>query len=118
MSIALLAERGQLSLDDEVAKFIPEWADHENHVTIRNLLTHTSGLRDGFALLGWATPSDGSVDTNDAIVAMLARQRGVNFAPGSQYQYNNGAYSLLGTIVRRVSGQSPAPPPARTSSRR
>jgi CubicO group peptidase (beta-lactamase class C family) len=106
MSIVLLAERGQLSLDDDVTKFVPEWADHQNHVTIRHLLTHTSGLRDGFALLGWDIPSDGRVDTNDAIVAMLARQRGVNFAPGTQYQYNNGAYSLLGTIVKRVSGRS------------
>ncbi len=51
-------------------------------------------------------PGDGRADTNEAIVAMLARQRGVNFAPGTQYQYNNGAYSLLGTIVKRVSGQS------------
>jgi CubicO group peptidase (beta-lactamase class C family) len=107
MSILLLAERGQLSLDDEVTKFVPEWVDHENHVTIRHLLTHTSGLRDGFALLGWAIPSDGRVDTNEAIVAMLARQRGVNFAPGTQYQYNNGAYSLLGTIVKRVDGSRP-----------
>ena len=85
MIILLLAERGQLSPDDEVQKYIPEWADHESHVTIRHLLTHTSGLREGFGLLGWAIPSDGRVDTNEAIVAMLARQRRVNFAPGTQY---------------------------------
>ena len=44
MSILLLAGRAQLSLDDEVSKFVPEWVDHEHHVTIRHLLTHTSGL--------------------------------------------------------------------------
>jgi CubicO group peptidase (beta-lactamase class C family) len=106
MSVLLLAERGQVSLDDEVTTFVPEWADREHHITIRHLLTHTSGLRDGFALLGWTIPSDGRIDSNEAIVAMLARQRGVNFTPGTQYQYNNGAYSLLGSIVKRVSGQS------------
>lgn len=106
MSILLLAERGQLSLDDEVRKYIPEWADREHHVTIRHLLNHTSGLREGFALLGWAAPGDGSVDTNTAMVPMLARQRGRNFVPGSEFQYNNGGYNLLGSIVKRVSGQS------------
>ena len=106
MSILLLAARAQPSLDDEVSKFVPEWVDHEHHVTIRHLLTHTSGIREGFALLGWALPSDGSISTNEAMVPMLARQRGLNFTPGSEYQYNNGAYNLLGSIVKHVSGQS------------
>ena len=106
MSILLLAGRAQLSLDDEVSKFVPEWVDHEHYVTIRHLLTHTSGIREGFALLGWALPSDGSISTNEAMVPMLARQRGLNFTPGSEYQYNNGAYNLLGSIVKHVSGQS------------
>ena len=47
MSILLLAGRAQLSLDDEVSKFVPEWVDHEHYVTIRHLLTHTSGIREG-----------------------------------------------------------------------
>ena len=106
MSILLLAERGQLSLDDEVRTYIPEWADREHRVTIRHLLNHTSGLREGFGLLGWAIPGDGSVDTNTAMVPMLARQRGRNFVPGTEFQYNNGGYNLLGSIVKRVSGQS------------
>src|SRR5262249_5295270 len=92
--------------NDEVTKLVPECTDQQNHVTIRHLLTHTSGLRDGFALLGWAIPSDGRVDVNEAVVSILARQRDVNFTAGAQYQYNNGAYSLLGSIVKRVSGQS------------
>jgi len=45
MSILLLAKRGQLSLDDEVRKYIPEWADHASRITIRHLLTHTSHYR-------------------------------------------------------------------------
>ncbi len=52
MSVLLAAERGQLSLDDEVQKYIPEWADHEHHVTIRHVLTHTSGLREASGCSG------------------------------------------------------------------
>jgi len=106
MSVVLLAQRGQLSLDDEVRKYVPELPDYGTRLTIRHLLTHTSGLRDGFALLGWAAPSDGRGDPNEAVLTMLTRQRGLNFTPGTEYQYNNGAYNLLGSLVKRVSGQS------------
>lgn len=106
MSVVLLAQRGQVSLDDEVRKYIPELPDYGTHLTIRHLLTHTSGLRDGFALLGWAAPSDGRVDPNEAVLTMVTRQRGLNFTPGAEYQYNNGAYNVLGSLVKRVSGQS------------
>jgi CubicO group peptidase (beta-lactamase class C family) len=102
MSILLLAERGQLALDDQVSKYIPEWADREHPVTIRHLLTHTSGLREGFSLLGMS----GTLQGNEAMVQMLARQRGINAAAGTEFLYNNGAYNLLGSIVKRVSGQS------------
>jgi CubicO group peptidase (beta-lactamase class C family) len=103
MSVLLAAERGLLSLDDEVSKYIPEWSVGEHHVTIRHLLTHTSGLRDAYVLQGWA-PKNG--DSNDAILKILSRQRGLNFAPGAEYQYNNGGYLLLGRILERASGQS------------
>ena len=103
MSVLLAAERGLLSLDDEVSKYIPEWSDREHHVTIRHLLTHTSGLRDAYLLQGWA-PNNGN--SNDAMLKILSRQRGLNFAPGAEYQYNNGGYLLLGRILEQASGQS------------
>src|ERR1043166_98127 len=106
MCILLLVERGQLSLHDEVKKFIPQWAYTEQPITIRHFLTHTSGLRDAFTLIGIAAPREDGVSVNDVIAAALARQRGLNFAPGSEFQYNNGAYNLLGTIVKRVSGRA------------
>lgn len=105
MSILLLAQRGKLSLDDEPGKYFPEWADREHHVTIRRLLAHTSGLREGFSLLGLANQNP-FADINEAMVRMLARQRGVDSAAGTEFYYNNGAYNLLGSIVKRVSGQS------------
>lgn len=106
MSILLLAQRGKLSLDDEVRKYIPEWADHGSQITIRHLLTHTSGLRDAFMLEGLAPPREDGGDRNDRIVKILARARGLNFTPGAEFQYNNGGYTLLANIVKRVSGQS------------
>ena len=103
MSVLLAAERGVLSLDDEVSKYVAEWSIREPHVTIRHLLTHTSGVRDAYVLQGWA-PENGH--SNDAFLKILSRQRGLNFAPGAEYQYNNGGYLLLGTILQRASGQS------------
>jgi hypothetical protein len=57
-------------------------------------------------LIGWAAPNDGTDDPNERVMQILARQRAVNFAPGTEYQYNNGAYNLLGTILKRSTGQS------------
>jgi CubicO group peptidase (beta-lactamase class C family) len=103
MSILLLAGRRQLSLDDEVGRYIQNWRDHRHRITIRHLLTHSSGLRDAFLLQGLAPEISGRIDAQ--IVNVLTRTSGLNFVPGSRFEYNNGAYTLLGAIVERVSGQ-------------
>jgi len=103
MSILLAAERGLLSLDDDVSKYIPDWSNREHRVTVRHLLAHTSGLRDAYVLQGWA-PNNGN--SNDAFITILSRQRGLNSAPGAEYRYNNGGYLLLGRILERASGQT------------
>ena len=105
MSTLLAAEQGRLSLDDELPKYIPDWANRTDRITVRHLLTHTSGIRDAFALLGWAS-ADPTVDQNEAVVRILSRQRGLNSAPGSEYMYNNGGYNLLATILKRATNQS------------
>jgi CubicO group peptidase (beta-lactamase class C family) len=106
MSIMLLAERGQLSLDDPVRKHLPELPDYGHPLTIRHLLNHTSGLRDVFLLLEVSAPQDDNGDRNGLLLELLIRQRALNFQPGTEAQYNNGGYVLLAVIVRRVSGQS------------
>lgn len=105
-SILLLAQRGQLSLEDPVWKFIPDWVNRNQRITVRHLLTHTSGLLEAFTLIGVASPREDGINVNDAIARVLARQRGLNFVPGTEFQYNNGGYNLLGTIVKKVSGQT------------
>jgi CubicO group peptidase (beta-lactamase class C family) len=103
MSVLMAADRGVLSLDDDVAKYIPDWSNREHRVTIRHLLTHTSGLRDAYLLQGWA-PHIGN--SKDALIRILARQRGLNAVPGAEYVYNNGGYVLLGVILERASGHT------------
>jgi CubicO group peptidase (beta-lactamase class C family) len=105
MSVLLLAERGRLSLDDEVSRHVPGWAATPP-VTIRQLLNHTAGLRDVFLLTEMAAPGDRGLGTADWLVSLLARQRRLNSPPGAEYSYNNGGYLLLADIVKRVSGQS------------
>ena len=103
MSVLLAAERGLLSLDDEVSKYITDWSIREHRVTIRHLLTHTSGIRDAYLLQGW-NPKNGN--SNEAFVRILSRQRDLNAVPGTEYQYNIGGYLLLGNILERATGQT------------
>jgi CubicO group peptidase (beta-lactamase class C family) len=104
MSILLLAQRGQLSLDDDVGKYIPNWGDRRHPIIIRHLLTHTSGLREAFLLQGFAPEIPQQI--NQQILNILTRARGFEFVPGSRFEYNNGGYTLLAAIVERVSGQT------------
>jgi CubicO group peptidase (beta-lactamase class C family) len=104
MSILLLAQHRRLSLDDDVGKFIPNWGDRRHRITVRHLLTHTSGMRDGFLLQGLAP--ERPLHINQQIVDIVSRARGFDFVPGSRFEYNNGAYTLLAAVVERVSGQA------------
>jgi len=106
MSIVLLAKQGKLSLDDDIRKYVPEVPDYGTKITLRELLHHTSGLRDMLLLTYWAGwRGDDPVTTRD-ILDIVSRQKGLNFSPGSHYIYCNTGYLLLGEIIKRVSGQS------------
>jgi len=105
LSVMLLAQQGKLSLDDEVWKHVPEWANRQDRVTIRHLVAHTAGLRDAFLLIELAPPMASGVDINEHILHVLAGQRDVNFPPSTEFSYNNGGYNLVASIVARVSGQ-------------
>lgn len=106
-SVALLAQDGKLSLDDDIRKFISEIPDYGTRITVRQLMHHVSGLRDQWQLLGyagWRFPED--LITERDVLNMVRRQQGLNFAPGSEYMYSNTGFTLLGVIVKRVSGRS------------
>lgn len=106
-SILLLAQQGKLSLDDPVRKYIPELPDFGTPVTIRELIHHTSGLRDQWDLLGlWGWRYSLDLITNDDVLYVVSRQKELNFPPGTKHLYSNTGYTLLGEIVKRVSGKS------------
>lgn len=104
-SVALLAQDGKLSLDDDVRKYVPEIPDYGRTITIAHLIHHTSGLREQHQLLNLAGWRGGDSYTEEDVLRILGRQHRLNFEPGTEIVYTNAAYTLLGVIVRRVSGQ-------------
>lgn len=106
-AILLLAQDGRLSLDDQVKQYVPEMPDFGVPITLRHLLHHTSGLRDQWELLGlagWRYSLDLITDAD--VLTVLARQRALNFPPGSRFLYSNTGYTLLAQIVKHVSGET------------
>jgi CubicO group peptidase (beta-lactamase class C family) len=103
-SILMLVAAGKLNLQDDVRKFVPELPVYEAPITIQHLLNHTSGLKDWGSvgsLSGW--PRTSRIYTQDLALQIMSRQKSLNFKPGAQYSYSNSNYSLLVTIVERVS---------------
>ena len=106
-AILLLAEDGKLSLDDPVRAYFPELPGIASTVTIRQMLEHTSGLRDWGNVAwigGW--PRGTRVHTHGHVLEILARQESLNFAPGSRWSYSNSGYNLAAMLVARVAGES------------
>lgn len=104
-SIALLAQDGKLSLDDDIRKYLPEMPDFGKTITIAHLIHHSSGLREQGQLLYLAGWRSDDMMTEADMLAVAAKQRGLNFAPGTETLYNNLGYTLLAVIVKRVSGK-------------
>ncbi len=102
-SILLLAQEGKLSLDDPARKYIPELPDFGTPVTIRELLHHTSGLRDQWDLLGlsgWRYSHDLITDAD--VLYVVSHQKELNFPPNTKFLYSNTGYTLLGADRRRA----------------
>jgi CubicO group peptidase (beta-lactamase class C family) len=105
LSVLLLEQDGKLSLNDDIRRWVPE-VPSLGHITLRQLLEHTSGLRDYYGLLsinGWR-PNE--LLTEREFLDLISRQRALNFAPGTEFLYSNTGYALLSIVVRRASGES------------
>ena len=105
-SILLLEKQGKLSVSDDIRKYLPELPDYGQKITILHLLNHTSGLRDYLTLMELAGIHIDSVTTDEDALALISRQKALNFAPGSDWLYSNTGFFLLSTIVKRVSGKT------------
>jgi CubicO group peptidase (beta-lactamase class C family) len=100
--LMLLAEEGKLSPDDKVRKYIPELGEWADEVTLAHLMSHTSGMRcakDLLTMLGGA----GGIPEEGMRQVALATVEG-NFAPGDDWSYSNGGFTLVNEVVKRVSG--------------
>jgi CubicO group peptidase (beta-lactamase class C family) len=106
-AVLLLARDRKLSLDDPVRTYLPELPDYGMPLTIRHLLTHTSGLRDWGSVAGiggW--PRTSREYTHAHVLDILSRQQALNFTPGTRWSYSNSGFNLAAIIVSRVSGMS------------
>jgi len=106
-AMLLLAQDGKLSIDDDIRRYLPEMPDYGTPITIRHLLTHSSGLREQWTLLALTGNGPGTqVHDLHKILELASRQRGLNFRPGAEFLYTNTNYALAAMIIERVSGTS------------
>jgi len=105
IAVMQLMERGKLSLDDDISKYVPEFPMQGHHVTIRQLLNHTSGIVD-YHYLGDPIEATSRLPKGlDEVMALYADKNWVN-EPGTKWDWSISGFQLLVTIVERVSGQS------------
>ena len=102
--ILRLAERGQLTLDDRIEKFVPEFNPRGATITLRRLLSHTAGLpREWFPP---TAPVSLIAPTTRAQTIQYLNGQPFLFAPGKSWSYSNAAYMLLGYAIESITGQS------------
>lgn len=100
-AILLLVEEGKLSLDDPVGKHLEGTPEAWKNITLRHLLSHTSGIKD---FINEPTASL-RLDVTEEEVLRATAPRPLNFAPGERYAYSNTNYHLLAMIIRKLTGQ-------------
>lgn len=105
-AIVLLAKQGKLQLDDDVRKYLSWFPDLKVKITIRNLLNHTSGIRDQFNLLAIAGTRLDDVITQEQIIKILSHQQTLDFNPGERFNYSNSGFTMAAEIVKSVTGQT------------
>lgn len=103
-AVALLVEDGQLTIEDDIRRWLPEMPSYNAPIRIRDLLYQTSGLRDHLSMTALAGRDEEGRLPVPVAMELIARQRGLNHPPGHSYSYSNTNYFLLARIVERASG--------------
>ena len=110
MAIMLLVHDGKLRYEQNLVEIFPGFPDYGRTITVRHLLTHTSGLADYETLMQDKQKSEGSIWSrtkqihDDEVLALLAHETHGVFEPGTRWAYSNSGYVVLGLIVAKVSG--------------
>ena len=104
-TLMLLEQQGKLSLDDAMGKYLPELQGATARVTIRQVISHISGIREWRPIATMGGRQEGTyVYTNEDLLEMAGRQKALNFDAGSQYSYSNTGYNIAVILVERVLG--------------
>jgi D-alanyl-D-alanine carboxypeptidase len=103
-AILMLAERGQLRIEEDVTKYLPDYPTHGRKITIEHLLTHTSGIPSYTSLPEWIPRM--REDIRPETLIGFFKDKPLEFEPGERWAYNNSGYVLLGAVIEKVSGKS------------
>lgn len=107
LAILQLVEQGKLELDDEIDQYLPDTPYYGQHITVRQLLAHTSGISNPIPLRWVHLTGDNTTFDEDASLAqVLDNNPTLRSAPGEKYAYTNIGYWLLGKIIERVTGDA------------
>jgi CubicO group peptidase (beta-lactamase class C family) len=105
MAILLLAQQGKISLDDPMRKYLPELPDYGAPLTIRQVLSHVSGLREWRLVATFSGMPEGTyVLDNHDLLRMASKQRALNFDPGTAYSYTNTGFNISTILIERALG--------------
>jgi CubicO group peptidase (beta-lactamase class C family) len=99
-AVMMLVEEGRVGLDDKITKYFLEAPESWKKITVRHLLTHTSGIKDYTG-----KDFDYRRDYTEAALEKIALNLPLDFAPGEKWSYSNSGYMLLGFLIRRVTGK-------------
>jgi CubicO group peptidase (beta-lactamase class C family) len=102
-AILLLQERGRLSMNDDITKYLPDYPTHGRTITIDQLLAHTSGIPNVTSLPEWWPRRREDLTLQELIG--LFKDKPLDFNPGEKQSYSNSGYILLGAIIEKASGK-------------
>lgn len=102
--LLLLEEQGKLSLEDDIRKYLPELPEFEHEVTLRNIVTHTSGYREFLNLVAMTGRNISTDMSTEKIIEIIQRQPELQNVPGAEFNYNNTGYALATEVIKRVTG--------------
>ena len=105
-AILKLEQQNLLSLDDEIHQYLPGLPDFGHPITIKHLLTHTSGIRQETVLEHIVGYWKNQVMTQARALELIYSQRELNFEPGTHFKYSNSGYTLLAEIIQHITEES------------
>jgi CubicO group peptidase (beta-lactamase class C family) len=100
-----LVHEGKLSLDDPLSKFLPDYPQPGASATVRQLLSHTSGIQDYTEIPGWMVEANTNKAYTTEQLINVFKDKPAQFKPGAQWSYDNSGYILVGAVIEKVTGK-------------